>query len=165
MRKSFIYKRLTIFMGYGAILLFGLAIASWLLLVGPAPKNKDEVFMILPLFFLFSVFIISLVGWIVVMLKTRICVDEKGIYYSSPLKQVVIPWPDITTIKHKYISNLSPGKFGGPPRDLLIKTNKDRTLKIYAFLRNTEEDEGVDDNGIQDFEAEIKKYVQGINIG
>lgn len=137
---------------------------------------------------IFIISIVILIPAITILLminkiKTKIEITERGIHYDSLFSDLFIEWIDISSIERKYLferryprEDLPPGMMpleadikdllnvpysqqSDLPNDLIIKTNKNKKIKILHALKQND-DSG---KGIKEFENNIKEY-GGIDI-
>jgi hypothetical protein len=119
------------------------------------PRTSQTCLIAAVMYAAFLTMWISILVWIIRVLRIKIYTDENGITYVSPSKQMQIKWSDITQIERKYYYS---GSFpmGGPPKDLLIRSKAGDSLKVFDFLVNSETLD--DEEGNEDFVSEIRKH-------
>lgn len=155
MVKCYLYNKLLVIFTFGLLLLLPLVTGLALFVVVGIPTTTD-IRIIAGIVYLFiGVMSLAILTWIFTVLKTRIHIDANGITSMSPFRKTAIAWKDISNIERKYIYS---GSFptGGPPKDLEIKTNDNKKLKIFYFITNCETQDL--EEGIKDIESEIKKH-------
>ena len=138
---------------YGLMILF--PIAAWVFLFKTGIQNVFGLFVFSNIF-LFAV-TTAIVIWVVNLLKTKIYINDAGITYKSLYRNILIKWEDISDIKRKYLAG-GTGQYGGPPRELEIRTRNGKTIKVLSILVAI--NEGDIEEGIKDLESEIKKHIK-----
>jgi len=137
---------------YSLLILF--PIVAWVFLFKTGIQNMLSLFVFINSF-LFIVTTIIII-WIINLFKTKICIDDVGITYKSLYRNILIEWEDIYSIRRIYLTG-GTGQYGGLPRDLEIKTKNGKTVKILSIIATNE---GDIEDGINDLETEIKKYIK-----
>ncbi len=155
MNKNYIYSRLNILFGYGLLLVFFIVMGFVIIVSAGLPTTRTTWLIAGSIYFLIFASCTAIITWIVTVLKIRIYVNEKGLSYISPFRKKYIEWQNIQQIERKYFYS---GSFpmGGPPRDLEVRAKTGETIKIFHFIVNSETLDV--EEGMNDFEAEIKKY-------
>jgi hypothetical protein len=156
MEKKYIYNKLNVFFGYGPLLGGFLVMGTIICLTEGIPKSKETWVIDGLLYLLILVPCLFIISWMVIVLKITIITNENGITYNSPFRKINLQWVDILKIERKYFYS---GTFpmAGPPRDLEIRTKTNQKIKVFYFIVNSETLDF--EEGLTDFESEIKKHI------
>lgn len=156
MKKCYAYSKLIVIMTYGPVLLV-LFIIFFIPLIGLGiPRKNEGLEFFIGIATLGVILCSAVFFWILMTLKIRIYLDDDGITYISLFRKVHMKWQDVLSIERKFIYSGSMFH-GSNPRDLEIKDRSDKKIKIFYFVKNCAPHNV--EEGIKDFEAEIRKHI------
>ena len=156
--KSYAYSKLIVIGRFGLLFVAFFLISVFALIGMGIPKTKESL-----IFFVAVVIIglgpcLAVLIWIFITLKVRISIDEDGIEHITLFKKVNMKWQDIESIEKKCIYSQA----GLIPEDLEIKDRRNQMIRIFYFVENLTT-QNVEE-GIKDFEAEIRKHIESENV-
>lgn len=152
--RTYIYSRLYIIQT--AILLCiipALAIPVSVIYIGFGP-NVEENLLILIVSLPIITLAISPIVWAVIMLSTKIEVNDNGMVINKINKNIDLSWNDIVSMRKIAIFSSTFPSYG-PPRDLELTITGNKKITIHYFLANGKDG----DYCIEDLESFVSSHI------